>query len=364
LDNLTHTLFGATLGRAAFPRVGRGTTAALLLASNAPDVDIVTTAGGALNYLRWHRGPTHGPLGVVGLGVVCAGIVWLWQRTVDRHHRSDHASYVGLFLVAVAGVTAHILMDLPTSYGTRLLSPFDWHWYAADLMPIIDIYLLVVLAAGLMLGRVRPAIRRQAACLVLAFMAANYVARGLAHQRAVQTAESLMGPEAPPRCAGAVSETLFDRWPLPGTAARHALGASRCLVEVAAVPTFFSPFQWQIIARLSDGYRMLTVDLLTDGNHPRDGRDAPWRAAVPHPDQWTPSVMRAAESELGRVFLGFSRFPATRSIVNEDHSAEVRWVDLRFVQGPARRPGARRGIFSAMVLLAPDGRIVSEQLGE
>ena len=78
----------APLGRAAFPRVGRGSTAALLLASNAPDVDIVTTAGGALNYLRWHRGPTHGPLGIVGLGLVCAGLVWIGSgrqtEIVDR----------------------------------------------------------------------------------------------------------------------------------------------------------------------------------------------------------------------------------------------------------------------------------------
>jgi hypothetical protein len=48
LDNITHTLFGATLARTPLGRAGRGTTAALLLASNAPDVDIVATAGGSL----------------------------------------------------------------------------------------------------------------------------------------------------------------------------------------------------------------------------------------------------------------------------------------------------------------------------
>ena len=47
MDNLTHSLFGATLARTPLARAGRGTTAALLIASNAPDIDIVATAGGA-----------------------------------------------------------------------------------------------------------------------------------------------------------------------------------------------------------------------------------------------------------------------------------------------------------------------------
>src|SRR6185436_7920933 len=75
LDNVTHSLFAATLARTPLGRAGRGTTTALVLASNAPDIDIVTTAGGALKYLEWHRGPTHGPIGVIGLGLITAGLV-------------------------------------------------------------------------------------------------------------------------------------------------------------------------------------------------------------------------------------------------------------------------------------------------
>src|SRR5207245_2808175 len=60
LDNLTHSLFALTLSRTRLASAGRGTTAALLLASNAPDIDIVTLAGGTASYLKWHRGPTHG----------------------------------------------------------------------------------------------------------------------------------------------------------------------------------------------------------------------------------------------------------------------------------------------------------------
>ena len=84
MDNLTHSLFGATLARTPLSRAGRGTTAALVLASNAPDIDIVATAGGAVKYLEWHRGMTHGPLGIVGLGVVAAAMVWLGRRFYDR----------------------------------------------------------------------------------------------------------------------------------------------------------------------------------------------------------------------------------------------------------------------------------------
>ena len=76
MDNVTHTLFGATLARTPLARAGRGTFAALVVASNAPDVDIIAAlSGGTRTYLAWHRGPTHGPLGVLGLGLASAVVV-------------------------------------------------------------------------------------------------------------------------------------------------------------------------------------------------------------------------------------------------------------------------------------------------
>jgi hypothetical protein len=58
MDNVTHALFALTLARTRIGDSGRGTTAALVLASNAPDIDIVATVGGTLGYLEWHRGST------------------------------------------------------------------------------------------------------------------------------------------------------------------------------------------------------------------------------------------------------------------------------------------------------------------
>src|SRR5204863_1300405 len=154
LDNVTHTLFAATLARTPLARAGRGTTAALVLASNAPDIDIIATAGGPVKYLEWHRGPTHGPLGVVGLAIVTAGLVWIGRGILDRRRARKaapapaggaaqvDASFGMLVAVSLVGALLHVLMDLPTSYGTRILSPFDWHWFAVDWLPIVEVYLL------------------------------------------------------------------------------------------------------------------------------------------------------------------------------------------------------------------------------
>src|SRR5262245_33335104 len=80
VDNITHTLVGITLVRAGLGRRTPGAMPAMIVASNAPDFDIVAAlTGGALPYLAAHRGPTHGILGIIVLALVVAAIVWLAQ---------------------------------------------------------------------------------------------------------------------------------------------------------------------------------------------------------------------------------------------------------------------------------------------
>jgi len=75
LDNLTHSLFGWTIARAGLGRRVPHATATLIVASNLPDIDIVAGLRDGIDYLAVHRGPTHGPLGVVGLGLLTATVV-------------------------------------------------------------------------------------------------------------------------------------------------------------------------------------------------------------------------------------------------------------------------------------------------
>src|SRR3954453_14517948 len=59
MDNLTHTATGLFLSRIGLNRWTPLASPIMILAANAPDVDIVTAAGGSLNYLHFHRHFTH-----------------------------------------------------------------------------------------------------------------------------------------------------------------------------------------------------------------------------------------------------------------------------------------------------------------
>jgi membrane-bound metal-dependent hydrolase YbcI (DUF457 family) len=366
LDNVTHTLFGATIARAGLNRLGRGATATILIASNIPDIDVVAvTRQGGVSYLQWHRGPTHGPLGVLGLGLATAAVVWLVRAWHDRVREplstERNATFTELALVAMLAVLLHLLMDFPTSYGTRLLSPFDWHWYAVDLMPIVDVYLLVVLATTLLIGMKTPEARRRNALLALAFMAGNYGIRAVLHERALALAPELFGPRLPPICdARAADPGPIDMWPRAWTVVPRPGAAGRCLVEIAATPDFISPFRWRLIARFSNAYSVQDLDLLAP-----PVPETAWRTARRLPDRWTPAAMTAAAADVAQIFLGFSRFPAVRTIPAPDQTTRVRWVDLRFGDGIPRRNQDPRaaGLFSATVTLDAQGRILDQRLG-
>jgi len=337
LDNITHTLVAFTLARTPVARAGPGVTAALVLASNAPDVDIVSAfTGGGVSYLAAHRGPTHGPLGVVALGVAVAALVGLSARRVR---------FVPILAVATMGVFLHVLMDLATSYGTRLLSPFDWTWFAVDLLPIIDVYLWGILGIGLLLGTVLSRARSRIAFLTLAVVAGHYGVRAWAHGVAFDQA---LGSSPATRECG-----VMARW-------RNAGGpqaANRCVEAHAALPTFGSPFRWRLVRRLPSGYELADYDVLT-------GR---MLAYAWHPTEHSRSVAFAREARAARVFLAFARFPAARTIAGPGGTFQVRWDDMRFVGGLTRLEGdppGGRSAFTALVTLDRQDRVIGEQLGQ
>ena len=86
--------------------------------------------------------------------------------------------------------------------------------------------------------------------------------------------------------------------------------------------------------------------------------------AVGFPSEWTREALQAATTKTVQIFLGFSRFPAVRTIRDGSGETTVRWIDLRFVRGGAAENQATNNeLFTVTVRLDSNGRILEERLG-
>jgi len=348
VDNLTHSLFALTLAGTGLGRVGRGATATLLVASNIPDIEVVTgLTGDRVAYLAAHRGPSHGPA-ALGLAVLTATVVWLIARA-GRRRPDEAAGFAALAALAVAGVAGHVAMDFVTSYGTRILSPFSRTWFGVDWMPITDIGLIAILAGGLAATWWRPVERARVAAIVLALMAGDYAMRAGLHAAALSRASEMQRAEIGAPATTTSRPIIFSYMGL-----RHPAALP------AALPTIGSPFTFRVILQTRIGFEVRTVKLLA-------GRDASGSgSALRFPNETGPSVDRAADAAMARVFLEFSRFPAAEVMRHLNGDLTVHWYDLRFA-GPATPRGRdlRRHTspFGAWVRLGRDGRIIAQGLG-
>lgn len=154
MDPVAHTLVGAVLAETGLKRVSRYATATLLIGVNLPDIDGIASFWGRDVSLFIRRGWTHGIVAIVVLPLLLAGIIWLWSRwrqssTGDRPEFRPR----WILLLSFLAVWSHPLLDWLNTYGVRLLMPFDGRWFYGDTLFIIDPWLWLVLAAGILLSR-------------------------------------------------------------------------------------------------------------------------------------------------------------------------------------------------------------------
>jgi inner membrane protein len=305
MDNLTHTLAGIAMSQAGLNRKTRFATLALVLASNAPDVDIVTRIRGTAAYFEHHRGITHSFLGATVLAAILAGSIYYAGRRARPKPAAPPVSAKWLFLVCWIGVGGHLLLDYTNAYGIRLLLPFTGHWYAWDIMPILDLILWLLLIAGLGLPALlrlvseevgaRKTGYRRGAIFALGSMVLLWGLRDVSHRRAL----ALLG-----------SNNYEDEAPL----------------RYGAFPEF-SPFNWKGVVETESSFHIVEVNSLAsvlDAEHTETLRK-------PEP---SPALDAALKTHLAHVFIDFARFPWAQ--VDEDQDGyEVRVRDLRFGNGTA-----------------------------
>ena len=224
------------------------------------------------------------------------------------------------FLIWVAELLAHTFLDLITSYGTMILSPFSNYRFALDWVFIIDLFLVstfLFLLIALHLWKRKG----QTLARVSVVLAAVYIALcAYNHSWALSLAKSYARQE------GLVAET------------------------VASVPQPLSPFRWGNYILTEKKIYQGFVNLIGKEDKSTGEGNFLSRFLPRYPPisriryrEWekfdnSPWVEKSLKLEGVKTFYWFARFPVARDkgIVNGNHRVE--FFDLRFGSIGGRRP--------------------------
>ena len=278
----------------------------LLVSGVAPDLDWLSYLFGPAIYLRFHQSLLHSFLGAALLIIVLAvAFVAIDRRHLRRMHQRDVAPlrFGPALAVCAIGVALHLVLDAATAIGFQPLWPFRIHWLALDWTPRFEIWIVLILAAALLIpelinmvseeiGEHRSAPRGiLAGCIGLAVLFLYIGVRGMLQNRAT---------------------TLLDSREYQGLAP----------LAVGAFPTT-SPFTWRGIASTEQSLVEVDVPFM-----PGELFDP--ERSVPHakPDE-SSAIDVASSAPVARAFLSFARFPLA-SVTTTDIGARVRFRDLRF----------------------------------
>ena len=305
MDNLTHTALGLFLGRAGLNRWTPRATAILLLAANAPDIDVVSAAGGSLNYLNYHRHLTHS----LAAMPVMALLPVLLVRAAGR----KPVRWAGAYAAALIAVATHLALDWTNLYGVRLLLPFSGRWLEGDLSGVVDLWIWGALLLGLGApflsrlvsaeigapGRSRPYGRGWAWCVIL-FLLLYDGTRWYLHARAVEVLDSRLYEDGVP-------------------------------LRVAALPSAANPLVWRGLVETTTSYSVHQVNLLRDFD--------PDAGTVFHKPDPGAAIDAARATATFRDFLRFSQYPMFRvlPLAEPEGARRVEVVDMRF--GTPAEPG-------------------------
>lgn len=165
MDNLAHTLVGASLAEAGLKRLTPLATTTLIVAANLPDVDGACYLVGSDLALGFRRGWTHGIVALALWPLVLSALLLVLDRA-RRHPDRPPADPRALLALSVLGVLSHPALDWLNTYGVRLLMPFDGRWFYGDALFIVDPWLWLLAGSGAVAGRARTRLAIAGWCLL------------------------------------------------------------------------------------------------------------------------------------------------------------------------------------------------------
>lgn len=341
MEPITHFLCGACLSRAGFRRRTALATVTMVLAAEAPDIDMLWYFKGSAVGFAHHRGFTHTVFGIPFVAAAVILLVFVVNKLYRRWRPLKPLPEFApprlvprwgvLFGLACIAGYSHILLDFTNSYGVRPFWPLWNHWVAWDIVSIIEPLLYVFMIGGLVL----PSLF------------------GLVNQEIGAKGRGLRGR------GGAITALVLVAltWGIRDYEHRRALDAMNAVLykgkvasRLGAFPYELTPFRWMGVAEIPNGYQAFIVNSAEPEVDPDDRMESYYKAK-------DSDVIRAAKaSYLGGAFLDWARFP---TIEVEKRTDPTRYVvsfqDIRYAYPE------RRGVpLSCYVILDESLRTVEE----
>jgi inner membrane protein len=280
-----------------------------------PDVDYFCIFWDRLAFIRYHRGFTHSlvalPLFALAgalLGRFLGGPRW----------------FKPLLLLGLAVLASHLLLDLATSYGTQLLSPFSRRRLALDWIFIIDPYFTALLVAGAIAVLAFPHWGPRMGAGFLAMAGFYLLVCAAYHHQALNLAQQVFQDVKPGAQTVAALPQPFScrRWQL--------IAAGSAEIEQAFVQL---PFE-AALGLGPGGGQATVVPVARSQNCPAPAvpYQAPGHLTI---QAWNPvpaaATLYSPEAEaILASFLEFARFPLLCRAQSQGGELLLEWLDLRF----------------------------------
>ncbi|WP_142849749.1 metal-dependent hydrolase [Telmatospirillum sp. J64-1] len=318
MDTVTQMLLGATVAQAGFRRkLGRGAMVAGAAIALVPDLDVVAGwVGDTFTTWQHHRGITHSIFFGPVVGPLFGWLAWRIHRwrTNDRPDVMAGETLRAWIWLAVLALLTHPIIDLFTSYGTQLLTPFSTHRFAVDAMSIIDPVYSLILILALLVGafaRNRPRLAQDVAGGALI----------------VITAYTLMG------------------WAINDHVKHVARGQVTPAAQIEAYPLLFQPYYRRVVASTEQETLVGFYSVLNP-------RPITWQS---FPRSEDPRIDRVAAQPEAQLFDWFSLYRLHWRVIEEaDGRARVEALDTRY---GLPQNGSELGFWGIRAMVGPDGEL-------
>ncbi len=384
MDTITHGIAGALIGKALFRgddlfsrramNRARIVTWALMFGAIFPDSDTLRDilSKNDMLMITWHRSITHSLLCLPIFAVVLA----FASQQFARWRKWETPSLPALTGLYAAGILSHILLDLVTTFGTMVWSPFEWSRPAWDLLFIVDFSFTGILLIPQLLewvNRDAPHAKRRALVMWVIFVPSPFLISAIARKVGAPISDGAV------LSASLIFSLLFllpayrgwgvrikpASWTRAGfaagclyiglTAYAHHIALERVKSFVnfeklqpevfGALPYPPSLLNWDGLVRTSRGVYELQIDLSKKNSFAAQAESSVIDALTPAIEyKYLPDapenfwIARAKQlPEVQKVFW-FARFPVTRFHM-ESGQAVVEISDARFPRMRPDRPG-------------------------